>query len=123
MNSSISSSPLWKPNHATLSIYVLDAPSRSREDGHRHLGVATSYLDSLHAGDILQVTVRKSAAGFSMPEEPETTPMICIAAGTGIAPFRGFLQERAALGIPVGLQAQDELLEGQHGWSVRRSRN
>ncbi|KAL2869660.1 bifunctional cytochrome P450/NADPH--P450 reductase [Aspergillus lucknowensis] len=94
---SISSSPLWNPKHATISISVLDSPSRSLEDGPRHLGVATSYLDSLRTGDILQVTVRKSAAGFSMPREPEKTPMICIAAGTGIAPFRGFLQERAAL--------------------------
>ncbi|KAL4787174.1 cytochrome P450 [Aspergillus varians] len=94
---SISSSPRWNPNHATISISVLDAPSRSREDGRRHLGVATSYLDSLRAGDILQVTIRKSSTGFSMPSEPEKTPMICIAAGTGIAPFRGFLQERAIL--------------------------
>ncbi|KAL4914001.1 cytochrome P450 [Aspergillus aurantiobrunneus] len=94
---SISSSPLSNPQHATISISVLDSPSRSRADGPRHLGVATSYLDSLHPGDILQVTIRKSAAGFSMPAEPEKTPMICIAAGTGIAPFRGFLQERAAL--------------------------
>ncbi|KAL4951002.1 cytochrome P450 [Aspergillus filifer] len=94
---SISSSPLLNPNHATISISVLDTPSRSRADGPRHLGVATSYLDSLQKGDILQVTVRKSAAGFSMPEDIENTPMICVAAGTGIAPFRGFLQERAAL--------------------------
>ncbi|KAL4939088.1 hypothetical protein BDV06DRAFT_231292 [Aspergillus oleicola] len=94
---SISSSPLWNPSHVAISISVLDSPSRSRVDGPRYLGVATSYLDSLQPGDILQVTVRKSAAGFSMPDELEKTPMICIAAGTGIAPFRGFLQERAAL--------------------------
>jgi cytochrome P450/NADPH-cytochrome P450 reductase len=32
-----------------------------------------------------------------LPSEPETTPMICIAAGSGIAPFRAFLQERAVM--------------------------
>ncbi|KAL4959225.1 cytochrome P450 [Aspergillus stella-maris] len=94
---SISSLPLVNSNHATISILVLDSPSRSRADGPRHLGVATSYLDSLQKGNILQVTVRKSAAGFSMPDDVENTPMICIAAGMGIAPFCGFLQEREAL--------------------------
>ncbi|RDH27527.1 cytochrome P450 [Aspergillus welwitschiae] len=94
---SISSSPLWNPNHVTISISILDVPSHSREGGPRHLGVATSYLDTLCAGDILQVKIRKSDAGFRMPTEPDKTPMICVAAGTGIAPFRGFLQERAAL--------------------------
>ncbi|KAL2813045.1 cytochrome P450 [Aspergillus cavernicola] len=107
---SISSSPLWNPKHATISISILDSPSRSRQDGPRHLGVATSYLDSLHAGDILQVTVRKSSVGFSMPSEPEKTPMICIAAGTGIAPFRGFFQERAALMIEQNRELAPALL-------------
>lgn len=95
--SSISSSPLWNPNHATITLSILDAPSRSSQGGHRHLGVASSYLDSLRPGDIVQVTTRQSGGGFSMPDEPDRTPMICIAAGTGLAPFRGFLQERAAL--------------------------
>ncbi|PLB37486.1 bifunctional cytochrome P450/NADPH--P450 reductase [Aspergillus candidus] len=94
---SISSSPLWNPNHATITLSILDAPSRSSQGGHRHLGVASSYLDSLRPGDIVQVTTRQSGGGFSMPDEPDRTPMICIAAGTGLAPFRGFLQERAAL--------------------------
>ncbi|KAL4758099.1 bifunctional cytochrome P450/NADPH--P450 reductase [Aspergillus foveolatus] len=95
---SISSSPLLTPTTATITISVLDAPSRSRSNGSRHLGVATSYLDSLSAGDHLQVTVRKNpSSGFRLPSEPETTPMICIAAGSGIAPFRAFLQERAVM--------------------------
>ncbi|KAL4884295.1 cytochrome P450 [Aspergillus karnatakaensis] len=95
---SISSSPLTNPSTATITISILDAPSRSRTSGPRHLGVATSYLDSLSPGDHLQVTVRQnSASGFRLPTDPENTPIILIAAGSGIAPFRGFLQERAEL--------------------------
>ncbi|RDW89799.1 bifunctional cytochrome P450/NADPH--P450 reductase [Aspergillus mulundensis] len=94
---SISSSPLSTPTTATITISVLDAPSRSRSNG-RYLGVATSYLDSLSAGDHLQVSIRKNpSSGFRLPTNPTNTPMICIAAGSGIAPFRAFLQERAHL--------------------------
>lgn len=32
-----------------------------------------------------------------MPTNPESTPAIYIAAGSGLAPFRGFIQERAAM--------------------------
>ncbi len=32
-----------------------------------------------------------------MPTNPETTPVIYIAAGSGVAPFRGFIQERAQM--------------------------
>ncbi|KAI0479504.1 cytochrome P450 [Xylariaceae sp. FL0804] len=92
---SISSSPLWNPSHVTLTFSVLEAPSKSGQGVY--LGVATSYLNSLAAGDVVHVSVRPSHAAFHLPQDPERTPVICVAAGSGLAPFRGFVQERAEL--------------------------
>lgn len=61
------------------------------------MGVATSYLAALKKGDKLHVAVRPSHAAFHLPSDPEKTPLILVAAGSGIAPFRGFIQERAAM--------------------------
>ncbi|KAK1543827.1 bifunctional P-450/NADPH-P450 reductase [Colletotrichum paranaense] len=92
---SISSSPLRNPSQATLTYSVLDSPSLSGQG--RHVGVATSYLAALKKGDKLHVAVRPSHAAFHLPRDPENTPLILVAAGSGIAPFRGFVQERAAM--------------------------
>ncbi|KAH8841643.1 hypothetical protein MCOR27_005039 [Pyricularia oryzae] len=92
---SISSSPLVDKGKLTLTYSVLDAPAHSGMG--RHVGVASSYLSSLMPGDKLQASVRPAAGGFRLPPDPLRTPMICIAAGTGLAPFRAFIQERAAL--------------------------
>mmetsp|Transcript_64656 Transcript_64656/g.185927 ORF Transcript_64656/g.185927 Transcript_64656/m.185927 type:complete len:1248 (-) Transcript_64656:64-3807(-) len=54
-------------------------------------GVASSYLAGLCPGDELRVFSQPS--NFALPADP-ATPVIMIAAGTGIAPFRGFLQQR-----------------------------
>jgi cytochrome P450/NADPH-cytochrome P450 reductase len=61
------------------------------------MGVASSYLDSLAPGDTISVAIRTPSTAFRLPPDPERTPIICIAAGTGIAPFRAFAQERAAM--------------------------
>lgn len=86
---------MWKPTNVTLTFSLLEEPSKSGQG--KYLGVATSYLNSLQAGDKLHVSVRPSHASFHLPQNPEQTPVICVAAGTGLAPFRGFIQERAAL--------------------------
>ncbi|KKA26480.1 hypothetical protein TD95_005311 [Thielaviopsis punctulata] len=92
---SISSSPLWKENHVTLTYSILDEPSLSGQG--RYIGIATNYLSSLKPGDRLHVAVRPSPDAFHLPTDAENVPIICIAAGSGLAPFRGFAQERAAM--------------------------
>jgi cytochrome P450/NADPH-cytochrome P450 reductase len=91
---SISSSPLWNPNNVTLTYAVVDQPAFSGQG--RFVGVATSYLSSLAPGDKLHVSVRSSHQAFHVPKDSQNVPIIMIAAGTGLAPFRGFIQERAA---------------------------
>ena len=90
---SISSSPLWNPDHVTLTVAVVDAPALS--GAGRFQGVASSYLAHLQPGDRVSVAVRPSNSRFHPPADPRT-PIVMICAGSGVAPFRGFLQDRAA---------------------------
>ncbi|KAH7320805.1 cytochrome P450 [Stachybotrys elegans] len=93
---SISSSPQWNPHRVTLTYAVLDA-EHTADPTRRHVGVASSFLSALTVGDKLRASVKPAHAGFHLPEDAASTPIICVAAGTGIAPFRGFIQERAML--------------------------
>ncbi|MET0342733.1 MAG: cytochrome P450 [Polyangiales bacterium] len=89
---SIASSPLGSATRCALCIAVVDGPARS---GHgAYAGVASTYLAGAAPGTRVAVAVRPSQRFFHPPEDP-TTPMVMICAGTGIAPFRGFLEERA----------------------------
>ncbi|KAJ7579303.1 fatty acid hydroxylase [Mycena floridula] len=90
---SISSSPLWNPENVTLTISVLEAPALSGND-KVFLGVASTYMAHLRPGDRVQMTVRSSAAAFHPPQDP-TIPLVMFCAGSGFAPMRGFIQERA----------------------------
>ncbi|CAE6442366.1 unnamed protein product [Rhizoctonia solani] len=84
---SISSSPLSDPSRITLTVSVVSHG--------QFLGVASNFLANLRKGDRVQMAVRPSTKAFHPPSDPNT-PMIMFAAGSGIAPFRGFIQERAA---------------------------
>ncbi|KAK5658189.1 hypothetical protein OQA88_2162 [Cercophora sp. LCS_1] len=105
---SISSSPLMDSSRATLTYSVISEPSLANPN-IRHVGVASSYLASLTAGDKLNVSIRQSHAAFHLPENPAETPIVCIAAGAGLAPFRGFIQERAAQ-IAAGRKLAEAIL-------------
>ncbi|KAK4512250.1 uncharacterized protein ATC70_002946 [Mucor velutinosus] len=86
---SIASSPFVHPTCAHISVGVVDDVAH----GRHYPGLASSFLQRLDQGQ-LHATLKSSKSTFSMPENPET-PLIMIAAGTGLSPFRGFLQERS----------------------------
>jgi cytochrome P450/NADPH-cytochrome P450 reductase len=90
---SISSTPLDNPQEATLTVGTLDAPAWSGIGQYR--GFASSYLMSVRPGDTVLGYIRRPNPVFAPPAD-HRLPMILIGPGTGIAPFRGFLRERAA---------------------------
>ncbi|MER6673787.1 sulfite reductase subunit alpha [Streptomyces sp. NPDC000983] len=90
---SISSSPLAHPGsvHLTIASVRYGAGRRTYE------GVASTYLaDRVGEDGTVGVYVQPNSA-FGVPAD-DSAPMVMIGPGTGIAPFRGFLHERAARG-------------------------
>ena len=85
---SISSSINLHPNEVHLTV----AAVRYEVDGREHHGVASCFLaDQLEVNETLNVYFGPDNA-FSLPEDD--VAIIMIGPGTGVAPFRGFLQER-----------------------------
>lgn len=114
---SVASSPLVEPNAIAITAGLLETPIP--QINRTFVGLTTGYLQSLHmkknqikhnnppqlpysldgprsilSGYKLFAHVRKSK--FKLPSNNET-PVMMVAAGSGIAPFRGFVQERMAL--------------------------
>ncbi|MCX2932502.1 bifunctional nitrate reductase/sulfite reductase flavoprotein subunit alpha [Mycobacterium sp. CVI_P3] len=90
---SISTSPLVHPHEIGLTVSVV----RYRgSDGSPRGGVASTFLADLPDDTRVPVFLQRSP-NFRPPQDSQT-PMIMVGPGTGIAPFRGFLQERRALG-------------------------
>ena len=90
---SISSSPMVSPDMCSITTGVLRGPARSGTG--EFAGVCSSYLESNAPNSTVFAFVREPTIAFRPPDDPQL-PMIMIGAGTGLAPFRGFLQERAA---------------------------
>jgi cytochrome P450/NADPH-cytochrome P450 reductase len=72
----------------------VNAPSRAGNGTYE--GVASNYLSQKPEGEVIYGFVRDTGSAFRLPQNP-ATPLIMVGPGTGLAPFRGFLQERAAL--------------------------
>jgi NADPH-ferrihemoprotein reductase len=111
---SVSSSPATQPR--TISITAAVEEQRTPDLGYTFRGVATNYLMALQSTQSqetnaspdryaikgprdtyfnFKVPVRVCRSNFRLPTV-HSKPIIMIGAGTGIAPFRGFVQERAA---------------------------
>ncbi|PMC40499.1 sulfite reductase [NADPH] flavoprotein alpha-component [Bacillus sp. UMB0899] len=90
---SISSSLLANPEEVHLTIGAV----RYETHGRKRNGVASILTaERLQPGDTLPVYVQNNQ-NFKLPENPDT-PIIMVGPGTGVAPFRSFMQEREETG-------------------------
>ncbi|HML43452.1 MAG TPA: sulfite reductase subunit alpha [Hyphomicrobium zavarzinii] len=88
---SISSSIKANPGRVSLTVDAVRYTIGERE----RLGAASTFLaDRIEPGATLRAYVQK-AHGFALPKN-DATPIIMVGPGTGVAPFRSFLQERHA---------------------------
>jgi sulfite reductase (NADPH) flavoprotein alpha-component len=87
---SIASSPRAEIGQVHLCVGVVRAERRGRV---RH-GIASHFL-AHRAADHGQILANIQPSHFRLPADP-AIPVIMVGPGTGIAPFRAFLQERAA---------------------------
>ncbi len=90
---SIASSPLAHENEVHLTVAAVRYNAHDRE----RKGVCSTYLaDLVKPGDPVQMFVQPNK-NFRLPADG-ATPVIMVGPGTGVAPFRAFVEHRAALG-------------------------
>jgi len=90
---SIASSQKQHPQavHLTIAVVKYVSHGRSRK------GVASTFLAERAGGEARVPVFVHSAKGFRLPEDGNT-PIIMVGPGTGVAPFRAYLQDRKATG-------------------------
>lgn len=87
---SISSSELENPDEVHLTVTAV----RYEAFGSDHWGAASTHLaDRLEEGDSVRVHIEPNSR-FRLPDD-DATDIIMIGPGTGVAPFRAFVEERA----------------------------
>ena len=88
---SISSSYEYNPDEVHITVGAVRYHLNDRDRN----GVCSGYLaDNIFEGSTVKVRVKPNL-GFKLPENKEI-PVVMVGPGTGIAPFRSFLQEREA---------------------------
>ena len=76
--------------HLTIGVVQYEAHGRARK------GVCSNLSAGLEPGDKIPVYIHENK-NFRLPENPEA-PIIMVGPGTGVAPFRSFMQEREEIG-------------------------
>lgn len=89
---SISSAPSHNPGHCSITVGVVEDAALSGDGDYK--GVCSNYLARSDVGTTIQAVIQEPATDFRLPEDP-SVPLIMIGPGTGLAPFRGFIQARA----------------------------
>lgn len=93
---SIASSLRRHPGEAHLTVVAVTYTVRGRE----RRGICSTFINQRWpVGGTAGVYTQNQQKHFAMPADP-AAPMIMVGPGTGVAPFRAFLQERDALGAP-----------------------
>lgn len=87
---SLASSALHSPGRAALCVAVVDFKTPW---GRRKGGVASSWLASLQPGDVVPMAIKRGT--FTLPTDP-SVPLLLVGPGTGVAPMRSIILERAA---------------------------
>jgi sulfite reductase (NADPH) flavoprotein alpha-component len=91
---SIASSQRAHPDEAHLLVISLNYVAR----GRTYFGIGSTFVnDRWPIGTTAPVYIQDAQKHFAMPADP-ATPMIMIGPGTGLAPFRGFMEERDLTG-------------------------
>jgi len=91
---SISSSLRACPRQVHLTVATVEYESH----GRRRKGVASTWLAQRIDGSTAIPCFINPGKGFRLPAPEDETPILMIGPGTGIAPFRAFVQERQATG-------------------------
>jgi cytochrome P450/NADPH-cytochrome P450 reductase len=90
---SIASSSRLSAHEVALIVSVLDTPARS---GHGLFkGVASNHLAATAPGELVRARIDPARQAFRAGADPERN-VILVSAGTGVAPFCGFLGDRLA---------------------------
>lgn len=90
---SIASSSRLAPREVALIVSVLDTPARSGRGLFK--GVASNHLAGIAPGAQVRARVDPARAAFRAGADPQRN-VILVSAGTGVAPFCGFLGDRLA---------------------------
>ncbi|MEU8147353.1 cytochrome P450 [Nonomuraea sp. NPDC048901] len=113
---SVSSSPLADPGLVRITVGLVEGPAWSGSGEYR--GMCSAYLAGLAPGESFYGYIRVPAPPFRLPEDP-ATPVILVGPGTGFAPLRGFLEERALTGATGRAEVFAGCRHPSHDWLYR----